>query len=200
MYEGRNPGQTFDNNYYLANHQDVAAAVEGGAFRSGYEHYMIHGMTEGRIGGEIVAATSGETLIGNAGVNILKGNQGKDILIAVNPDAANPGMGEVDWLTGGGNADTFVLGDATGVYYRHPNDAAEGMKDYAMITDFQSSEDVIQLHGSAADYRLETTSQELPAGTAIYQINGVNNEQKDLIAVVQNVSNLNLDESYFAFA
>jgi hypothetical protein len=199
MYEGRNPGQTFDNAYYLANHQDVAAAVEGGAFRSGYEHYTIHGIKEGRIGGEIYAATSGDVLMGNAGANVLKGNAGKDILMAVNPDAANPGMGEVDWLTGGGNADTFVLGDAAGAYYRQPNDAAAGMKDYAMITDFQSSEDMIQLHGSAADYQLETTSQGLPAGTAIYQINGVNGEQKDPIAVVQNVSNLNLDEGYFAF-
>ena len=42
------PHPSFDEEAYLAQHADVASAVERGAFTSGYEHYVLHGRAEGR--------------------------------------------------------------------------------------------------------------------------------------------------------
>ena len=52
--EGRGTG--FDARAYLAANPDVAAAVRGGAIRSGYEHYRLIGEREGRRGGLPAAA------------------------------------------------------------------------------------------------------------------------------------------------
>ncbi|MEG4423744.1 MULTISPECIES: S8 family serine peptidase [unclassified Microcoleus] len=41
-------GLGFDENFYLAQNPDVAAAVAKGAFRSGYEHFIKYGQFEGR--------------------------------------------------------------------------------------------------------------------------------------------------------
>lgn len=40
----------FDNDYYLKNNPDVAAAVQSGAYKNGYDHYTQFGQTEGRTG------------------------------------------------------------------------------------------------------------------------------------------------------
>ncbi|MEA5505251.1 DVUA0089 family protein [Halotia wernerae UHCC 0503] len=83
-----------------------------------------------------------DTLIGGAGNDILSGGNGIDRLIGVEPSA--PGFefvfNEVDTLTGGSNRDTFVLGAGTDVYYDNG-----GNSDYALITDFNINEDVIEL-------------------------------------------------------
>jgi hypothetical protein len=64
-----------------------------------------------------------DELIGGTGDDIL-GGQGNeenspDILNGVDPNAVNPGRGEIDTLTGGNGPDTFVLGDANNVYYNN---------------------------------------------------------------------------------
>ena len=38
----------FSESEYLTLYPDVAAAVKAGAFKSGYEHYVKHGKSEGR--------------------------------------------------------------------------------------------------------------------------------------------------------
>ncbi len=40
---------TFDEDFYLDYHRDVACAVHAGDFTSGYEHYLKHGLSEGRL-------------------------------------------------------------------------------------------------------------------------------------------------------
>ncbi|NER32609.1 MAG: hypothetical protein F6J93_00765 [Oscillatoria sp. SIO1A7] len=40
--------ELFDESYYLANNTDVAAALAGGAFKSGREHFILYGAAEGR--------------------------------------------------------------------------------------------------------------------------------------------------------
>ncbi|NER79306.1 MAG: hypothetical protein F6K42_06920, partial [Leptolyngbya sp. SIO1D8] len=40
--------QLFDENYYLNQNPDVAAAVSHGAFQSGYDHFVRFGLSEGR--------------------------------------------------------------------------------------------------------------------------------------------------------
>ncbi|WP_254564047.1 SBBP repeat-containing protein [Oscillatoria sp. HE19RPO] len=205
MVEGRTPSMAYSDSYYLANHADVDEAVKNGIFRSGYEHYMMYGMAEGRIGGEMVGSATSDIILGTAGSNtiagmegddILFGDAGHDILIGVNVNAANPGVGEVDRLIGDRGRDTFVLGDATRTYYNSGVDAETGLNDYAAIADFAIGEDQIQLHGSAADYRLAASPEEMFPGMAIYRKEG---DHEDLIAIVQDVSDLNLQENYFSF-
>lgn len=40
----------FDENYYLLNNPDVAAAIQRGSFTSGLDHWQQHGKREGRLG------------------------------------------------------------------------------------------------------------------------------------------------------
>ncbi|MDE2364779.1 MAG: HAD-IIIC family phosphatase [Hyphomicrobiales bacterium] len=49
--------ETFDEEFYLARYPDVRAPVEGGAIKSGYEHYRKHGRWEGRFPNARAAAT-----------------------------------------------------------------------------------------------------------------------------------------------
>jgi Ca2+-binding RTX toxin-like protein len=92
------------------------------------------------------------------------------------------GVGQIDRLIGGGGKDTFVLGDATQVFYSDGKANTIGVTDYAVIADFNLKKDQIQLKGSAADYTLGAAPKSLGVtGTGIYQageligiISGVN--------------------------
>ena len=99
----------------------------------------------------------------------------------------------VDYLTGDAGTDTFVFGVEAGVYY-----ASEGFDDVGIVTDFNPTEDKIQLAGSAEDYVLELTYE----GTSIFldsDNNGVLSDTDDEIAVVEGVSDLDLGSSDFTF-
>ena len=99
----------------------------------------------------------------------------------------------VDFLTGDAGADTFVFGVEAGAYY-----ASEGFDDVGIVTDFNSTEDKIQLSGSAEDYVLELTSE----GTSIFldaDNNGMLSDGDDEIAVVESNSNLDLNSVDFNF-
>jgi RHS repeat-associated protein len=209
LFEGRDPSLFFNNSDYLTNYPDVAEAANNGAFSSGYEHFMHYGMAEGRVGAEIVGSEFDDTLIGNAGANVLDGKPGKDsitggagndvllggndndILIGVQPDAGSPGNGEVDRLTGGEGADTFVLGDRTTAYYTET-----GNGDYSLVADFDATVDRIQLQGSSADYLLAPSPEGLPAGRAIFYQPEAGRE---LIAILSGNTDLSLDSNSFSF-
>ncbi|MEB3281746.1 MAG: calcium-binding protein [Lyngbya sp.] len=136
-----------------------------------------------------------DTIIGGTGNDTLNGGDNDDVLIGVDPTASQPGMGEVDTLTGDEpgdeDDDIFVLGDESQAYYDDGNEA-----DYALITDFDD-QDVIQLSGSAGDYELGTSPTGLPGGTAIFLTTGGFDE---LIGIVENTSDLDLsDDKVFNF-
>lgn len=40
----------FDEEFYLAENEDVALAIKEGHFSSGFEHWILHGLPEGRLG------------------------------------------------------------------------------------------------------------------------------------------------------
>ena len=104
----------------------------------------------------VTGTSQADSIIGNNKNNILgggKGNDslsglgGKDTLIGVDPTNVKPGLFEIDILTGGSNADNFVVGDEKNPYYVGGG-GFFGLNDFAFITDFQTGEDRIQLNQS----------------------------------------------------
>ncbi|NEO37349.1 MAG: calcium-binding protein [Moorea sp. SIOASIH] len=91
----------------------------------------------------IVGDNQNNQLTGGAGSDKILGGGGKDTIVGVDPNSLSPGVNEIDILTGGAGADKFVLGDSKNTYYE--GRGFLGLNDYALITDFQSGTDKIQL-------------------------------------------------------
>ncbi len=189
--------------------------------------------TDQLIGGDgitfygLTSNDSSDTLIGNAGTDYLWGEGGDDILIGVDPTAANPGENERDELTGGAGSDRFVLGGRAAsrgevgqLYYNDPQILSSPEYDpetgqfrlnrppngYAKIKDFEDG-DLIQL-ASGYTYNLQTTSlgvgiyANVPNTSGFVPIFPGPTTRRELIGVVENVSlgDLNLaDSSQFVF-
>ena len=98
--------------------------------------------------------------IGGSGNDKLTGGAGNDKL---NGTGDRFGLGEIDELTGGSGKDTFSLGDRQNVFY-----SGQNTFDYAVITDFEASEDTIELRGKIADYVIAPTTGDLSPGTGLY--------------------------------
>ncbi|MBD1908571.1 SBBP repeat-containing protein [Funiculus sociatus GB2-A5] len=99
----------------------------------------------------IYARDGNDTLIGLDPFNNKAGQVQIDILIGDLPIIQPPNPR--DWT------DRFVLGDSKQPYY-----VDGGFKDFALILDFNPSQDIIQLHGSRQDYLLAESG----LGTEIY--------------------------------
>ncbi len=118
-------------------------------------------------------------------------------------------------MIGGAGKDTFQLWSSNGAFGSPSAPSGIGASyrfngnvDYALIADFNKSEDTIELKtqdgytinsGVTVEYSLGASPSGLPQGTGIY----VNNlgAKPDLIAVLQGVdpSSLSLSEPYFKF-
>lgn len=144
----------------------------------------------------LTGTNASEMLVGLRGNDRLNGRSGNDILIGVNLTTRTPGRNEIDQLTGGPGQDLFVLRDQQRVFYDDGKRNNAGLKDYALIKDFNRRQDAIQLHGKASDYRLGSAPQRLPKGNAIFLETGRTDE---LIAIVQGNGKLNLNSSMFQF-
>ena len=147
----------------------------------------------------IYGGKENDKLSGRFGNDSLFGDIGDDTLIGAGSDAevpgtaggSLPGIGEIDNLTGGPGADTFVLGESRLVYY------AGGINppiitDYALINDFNPSEgDIIQL--ARGTYFLDALPalREIPAATALKAIyldsDGIagRSDKDEIIGIVQ---------------
>ncbi|HEY9844796.1 MAG TPA: hypothetical protein V6D03_01205, partial [Candidatus Caenarcaniphilales bacterium] len=169
---------------------------------------------------DILTGGPGEDqLNGGSGSNILKGGEGNDVLSGSFDNlfyrfadeefyrSEDGKVKVVDTLTGGPGADQFILGDAY-VFYTDEESPFTGASHYALITDFNPTQDIIQLAGTAsprlpgtpADYSLSATSGSLPAGIAINrQVQEQDKIVDNLVAIVQGVTELNLESSYFRF-
>lgn len=140
-----------------------------------------------------------DELTGGTNNDYLDGGNGNDKLIGVNTTFGF-GAFEIDTLIGGAGNDTFVLGDASNIYYDDGISSSNGESDYAFIVDFNSSNDFIQLKGTADLYRLDFFIS--GAGTqdvAILYDPGTSGKD-ETIGIVQNVStSFSLSNSSFTF-
>ena len=143
----------------------------------------------------INGGTGNDLLVGGTGDDRLDGGRGHDTLVGVNTSDVQASQREQDTLFGGDGADTFVLGDASRVYYDDHKNNTLGLNGYAKIKDFSARQgDVIQLSGKVSDYRLGQVSQ--VKGTGIFlKTPG----QDELIGVVQGDNNLSLNSKVFRF-
>lgn len=159
-------------------------------------------------GNDVIAGSEGDdTLSGQAGNDIIAGLGGSDDLRGRKGNDTLTGGGvsftedrlyvtvdttDIDTLTGGEGNDLFVIGGkssaTSGEEIVHYDEA--GNNDYALITDFDKTQDEIKLGGSIDDYRLGSSPSDLPEGTALYQEN-------ELIAIIQGSSDLSLSADYF---
>lgn len=184
---------------------------------------MATGLASGGAGNDVISNVENvtgsifnDTITGNNVANILNGDNGNDVLNggggkdSLNGGAGNDtltgvgtenGVASIDTLAGGTGNDRFVLGSST-VFYNDGNSSSSGLGDYALITDFNSSQDRIQLKGTASQYLLGTSPISGVAGTAIYldtNLNGLFNSTDELVAIVQGSSGISLTASYFVY-
>jgi RTX calcium-binding nonapeptide repeat (4 copies) len=153
----------------------------------------------GENGDDEMRGNKGDDLVvGGLGSDRVFGGDGMDTLVGAQPDTTQPGLAEIDELTGYQGADTFILGDALTVYYDDGDEGSSGWNDYGLVQSFNGGEDIIQLSGRASDYFLAASPSGLPAGTAIFRETG---NTDDLIGIVGNVrlSQLNLTSSSFRY-
>ncbi|MBD2610316.1 putative Ig domain-containing protein [Nostoc punctiforme FACHB-252] len=133
---------------------------------------------DGKGGTDVLLGDGGnDTILGGLGKDIVFGGDGNDRLIAW-----GGGSDEIDLLNGDQGADTYVLGDATSVFY-----ANSGKSDYAEILNLQTS-DRIELKGIANNYSLGSASSVsiIQSAVSIFTNNGT-----ELIAVVETGLNQN---------
>ena len=154
----------------------------------------------GGNGNDTIAGGQGDDRIfGGNGNDTIAGGQGDDTLIGVN-GASGLGVFEQDVLTGNSGKDLFVLGDSDRIYYRDDDPLTRGENDYARITDFNSLDDSIQLHGSVDLYNLDLyTTGSGTVNAAITYDPGVS-ERRELIGIIESVSpTLSLRDPAFIF-
>ncbi|MEH1867347.1 MAG: calcium-binding protein [Nostoc sp.] len=151
---------------------------------------------DGNLGNDILNGEDGnDSLQGGPGNDILNGGSGDDILIGTFPGSLlPPGLGETDTLIGGTGADRFILGDAVNVFYDDNNSANPGFEDFATITDFDSSQDRIELKGALQDYRLQVVA----SNTRIF-LDKPGTEPDEIVGILQGRNNVRLDSDDFLF-
>lgn len=157
-------------------------------------------LLSGGEGDDVISADGGtdvvlgelgnDTLQAGAGTDELDGGEGDDVLIGAFVPELTEGV-NIDELTGGVGSDTFILGDENGKFY-----AAAGDQDFAVIADFDFTQDIIQLNGTASQFTLAPVEQSGVSGLGILA-----GENQDLIAIIQapDSASIDLTASYFNY-
>lgn len=132
---------------------------------------------------ENIKTGDGEDLVvGNESDNEIYTNGGNDTLSGGGGDDTLSGYGfstgEYDVLTGDADADTFVLGDEDGVFYKGAG--------YARVTDFDWQEnDVFQVAGQQSEYTLSFSNWHGSSDQdTLIKHNG------DIVAIVEDTTNV----------
>jgi hypothetical protein len=132
-------------------------------------------------------------LWGTTGNDSITGGNGDDRLTGVTATgttATGTGAAQIDTLTGGSGIDTFQLGDASrGVYYDDKINNNLGSNDYALITDFKSGQDKLQLRSGSYFVTVSGTTTSLYWDRNANNVfNKTGNDRDELIAVLSNAS------------
>ncbi|MGF1590842.1 MAG: right-handed parallel beta-helix repeat-containing protein [Pleurocapsa sp.] len=136
---------------------------------------------DGGANNDVLYGGSGnDTLVGGSGKNTLIGGDGNDVFIG--------GKGQ-DLIEGGKGKDRFVIGDNKQVFYTDHD-----WYDHAIIKDFEPEQDIIQLKGKAADYKIQAANSQGIHGTGIFYQGG-------MIALVGNMqpNNFSLNAKYMTY-
>ncbi|MEW5859255.1 MAG: calcium-binding protein [Cyanobacteriota bacterium] len=122
-----------------------------------------------------------DIMYGGKGNDQLYGGSGEDVLVG----GQRGNHIEIDVLTGGSEADKFLLGDYHGNLY-----SVAGNNDYARITDFKKGQDSVHL--DQGNYTLGASPISGISGTAIYA-------GTELIGILEGVdqSNLHFTNNYY---
>ena len=180
-----NFGGAFDsgsNPMFLGN-----IASYDGADSSGLRYQNL---TDGQVEIKVVEDTSKDDEIRHTteDINYFAVDATGNLTGSANADALT---GLMDQQVGTANDDTFVVGNAQESLYD-----VYGRQDYLEISGFDSSNDVIQLHGMADNYSLGAS----PSGSGdqgiFLKVAGM---QDELVAIVKNTNTLDLNSSQFAF-
>jgi Ca2+-binding RTX toxin-like protein len=144
--------------YYINSIDDVVIELSGGGTDtievSGIASYTLAANTErlvlgaGTVNGTgtslnntLTGNASNNSLFGGAGKDSISGGDGNDTLVGANSSVRE----EIDTLTGGSGADLFILGNSSGIFYNDAYNSQTGTTDCALITDFNTGEDSLQL-------------------------------------------------------
>ena len=148
---------------------------------------------DGGKGDDVINGGAGDDFIeGGNGADTITGGSGNDEIIGgasgdfINgTDSVAAGAGEVDTLSGSSSNDRFILGDEVQTYY-----SAAGDADYALIADFNASQDFIQLNGLPENYSL----MQVDADTHLLR-------DGELVAILANevATDLDLNSSNFQY-
>jgi hypothetical protein len=133
------------NDAQIASIENVLALTDGLTidFSSQTEKFAVTGFATGST--TFVGGNGADTFTGGSGTDSINGGDGADWLSGTS--AAAVGANEIDTLTGGTGADTFILGDLSNDYY-----SAAGAADYALIEDFNTAVDKLQIRGASGNY------------------------------------------------
>jgi Ca2+-binding RTX toxin-like protein len=168
--------------------------LTGSSEINGSGNSLNNTITGNSANNSLSGGTGNDTLIGDAGNDTLEGGLGNDSLIGGDGYDRLNGYGttitndsQFDTLRGGaGSRDDFILGGSWGVSYVEPGDG------YAIIADWESQYDFIQVKGSSSQYRLDFV-RSVGGTSAIdteiyYTSSGVN----DRIGVVLDTTNVSI--------
>ena len=173
---GINIGTSVVINRTIINFDDVKGTAGNDSITGDDQANQLSGLSGND---ELNGGIGNDTLTGGVGNDTLTGGAGDDIINGVGAD-----FGEFDFddLTGGANADTFILGTTGQVFY-------EGIG-FAEILDFESGVDKIQLAGEFTDYEFDLNV----AGGFDISVNTID-DGLDLIAITN--STLSVDDITF---
>ena len=143
-----------------------------------------------------------EVITGTAtdGSDTIVGTSADETICGVPASSTLWGRNSIDTLTGGGGRDVFVLGSGTRVYYDDGNAKTTGNKDYALITDFSSGVDKLQVASGFQHFHSKATLNG-QAGFAVYadtnKSGGFDAKTDEMIAFVVVVGGAALTDADF---
>lgn len=173
-------GNSLNNTLWGNSNNNYLYGNEGNDILSDYYGAGDDYLSGGSGSDTLYGGVGNDRLLGGASNDTLYGGDGSDYL-----DGFSTGTtGELDSLYGGAGSDTFVMGGSWGVSYLGANNA--------VVKDFDSRYDYIQVRGSLSQYRLVTGnwSGTSARDTALYR-------GSDCIALIEDTTNIQLSARDF---